>query len=248
MRVLHAEDDDAYADLTAAVLEREEWVASVTRTPDAQAALTELERDDYDCLLSDLEMPGMSGLELYERVRETDPSIPFVLFTGRRSAAARSTAPPAYTKGGTDALRTLAGGLHRLCAAAHSPLSDEVSGRRWTVERPDAMFYRCRWAAGWPAEVVGPGATVLLGYDPEDLEGGELTYADDIVHPDDRAWTHDAMEASLVSGEPFEFTYRVRRADGEVIRVWERGRGVPDGDETDWGTVVEGFVLPLSDE
>ncbi|MFB9825323.1 response regulator [Halobaculum roseum] len=245
LRVLHAEDDDALAEVVTLALEREAWVDSVVRVPDAEAALAALDREPYDCLLSDLEMPGLSGLELYERVRETHPSLPFVLFTGRPRAVRRGDAPPTYEKGGADALGSLTRGLYRLCVAAGAAVAAPTPGDTSAPARPDAMFYRCRRAPGWPAEVVGPGVTVLLGYEPEAFERGELTYAEDVVHPEDRQWTHDAMEASLSAGDPFEFTYRARRADGDVIRVWERGRGVPGGDAADGDAFVEGFVLPL---
>lgn len=244
LRVLHAEDDDALAEVVALVLERESWVGSVTRVSNAEAALAALEGGSYDCLLSDLEMPGLSGLDLYERVRESFPSLPFVLFTGRPWAAERPDAPPAYAKGGADALESLSRGLYRLCVAADVGIGSPTVDGPSAPARPDAMFYRCRRAPGWPAEVVGPGATVLLGYEPGAFERGDVVYADDVVHPADRQWTHDAMEASLSADDPFEFTYRVRRADGRVVRVWERGRGV-DGDGGD--AFVEGFVLPLAD-
>lgn len=245
--VLHAEDDDAVADVVALTLEREPWVDSVARVPDAEAALAALERESYDCLLSDLEMPGLSGLDLYERVRESHPSLPFVLFTGRPRATRDRDAPPTYAKGDADALGSLSRGLYRLCIAA-AAIATPVDGDHSPPARPDAMFYRCCQAPGWPAEVVGPGATVLLGYEPGAFERGELVYAEDVVHPDDRRWTHDAMEASLSASEPFEFTYRVCRADGAIVRVWERGQCVPADGATDGDALVEGFVYPLDRE
>jgi len=245
LHVLHAEDDDALAEVVALTLERESWVNSVTHVPDAESALAALDKEPYDCLLSDLEMPGLSGLELYERVRESHPALPFVLFTGRSRAVQRDDGPPTYEKGGADGLGSLSRGLFRLCIAGGAGIAPPTAGGPSAPARPDAMFYRCLRAPGWPAEVVGPGVTVLLGYEPEAFERGELLYAEDVVHPDDRRWTHDAMEASLSAGESFEFTYRVRRADGEIIRVWEHGRGVPGDDAADGDTFVEGFVLPL---
>jgi CheY-like chemotaxis protein len=102
--VLHAEDDDAVADVVALTLEREPWVDSVAQVPDAETALAAFERGSYDCLLSDLAMPGLSGLDLYERVRESHPSLPFVLFTGRPRATRGRDAPPTYATGDADAL------------------------------------------------------------------------------------------------------------------------------------------------
>jgi len=49
---------------------------------EAETALKELAREDYDCVLSDIHMPGMSGVELLRRIRVTDQDIAVILVTG----------------------------------------------------------------------------------------------------------------------------------------------------------------------
>jgi PAS domain S-box-containing protein len=51
------------------------------------------------------------------------------------------------------------------------------------------------------------------------------------VHPDDRAWMGPAVERTLVTGEPFEFPYRVVLPTGEVRWLHTRGKMelAPDG-------------------
>jgi EAL domain-containing protein (putative c-di-GMP-specific phosphodiesterase class I)/CheY-like chemotaxis protein len=46
------------------------------------AALTELGQHGFDALVSDIQMPGMSGLKLLRAVREHDLDLPVVLMTG----------------------------------------------------------------------------------------------------------------------------------------------------------------------
>ncbi|WP_241374660.1 response regulator, partial [Escherichia coli] len=45
-----------------------------------------------DCVVSDYDMGPMDGLELLERVRETRPTVPFVLTTGRGDESVASRA------------------------------------------------------------------------------------------------------------------------------------------------------------
>ncbi|WP_395622650.1 PAS domain S-box protein [Sphingomonas daechungensis] len=55
---------------------------SVVSADSAEQALESLGSDEVDLILSDVVMPGMSGLELARRVRETRPGIPVLLATG----------------------------------------------------------------------------------------------------------------------------------------------------------------------
>jgi two-component system, NtrC family, response regulator AtoC len=47
----------------------------------AQDALERLEREPVDAVLTDLQMPGMDGIELVRRIREFDASVPVVVMT-----------------------------------------------------------------------------------------------------------------------------------------------------------------------
>ncbi len=70
--------------------------------PDGAAALNHLsESAPPDLLLSDINMPGMSGLELLRIVRAIDPSLPFILISGLYNL---SSALSALRVGATDYL------------------------------------------------------------------------------------------------------------------------------------------------
>jgi FixJ family two-component response regulator len=45
-----------------------------------------------DCLLLDVHMPGLSGVELHSRLTDLDSSLPIVFLTGHMDAAARTRA------------------------------------------------------------------------------------------------------------------------------------------------------------
>jgi diguanylate cyclase (GGDEF)-like protein len=59
--------------------------ASVECCASAEAALEALAREPADLVVSDLTMPGLSGLELLERVRRERPGTDFVLLTANAS-------------------------------------------------------------------------------------------------------------------------------------------------------------------
>jgi diguanylate cyclase (GGDEF)-like protein len=68
----------------------------------AQAALESLERTPADLVLSDLEMPGLSGLELLGRIRREHPGTDFILLTAHASV---ESAVEALRMGAADYLR-----------------------------------------------------------------------------------------------------------------------------------------------
>ncbi|SDM57508.1 PAS domain S-box-containing protein [Halogranum gelatinilyticum] len=113
IRVLVVDDDEAMADLSATFLERELDALEATALTDPTAVLDELADREYDCLVSDYDMPDLDGLGLLECLREADVSIPFVLFTGKGSEEIASKAISAgvdeyLQKGGTEEYPVLA--------------------------------------------------------------------------------------------------------------------------------------------
>src|SRR4029453_14808411 len=53
----------------------------VTSQPTAEDALHELERKDFDAVLTDVKMPGMDGIELCRRLSGDRPNLPLVVMT-----------------------------------------------------------------------------------------------------------------------------------------------------------------------
>ena len=55
----------------------------VSTVESGKGALTLLAQTDFDAIVSDYQMPGMTGIELLKTVRKSNPEIPFILFTGK---------------------------------------------------------------------------------------------------------------------------------------------------------------------
>jgi two-component system, NarL family, response regulator DesR len=69
IRVVVAEDQGRVLGALAALLALEPDIEVVGRAPDGQVAWTLVQRERPDVLLSDIEMPGLTGLELAARVQ-----------------------------------------------------------------------------------------------------------------------------------------------------------------------------------
>jgi len=67
-RILVVEDDRTLAELLVEELEAEGW--SVDAQPSAERALEIIDDFEPDLVVSDLQLPGMDGLELIERIRD----------------------------------------------------------------------------------------------------------------------------------------------------------------------------------
>ena len=96
-RILVADDEVKICALLKKLLEREGY--RVTTVNDGGSALKEMVRQRPDLLISDIQMPGMDGLELSRRVRNLDADLPIVLITGY---ASMETAVMALREGVSD--------------------------------------------------------------------------------------------------------------------------------------------------
>jgi DNA-binding NtrC family response regulator len=77
--VLVVDDKDMLRDGVALTLERAGF--AVRTAPDGQAALESVARDRPDAVVTDMRMPGMTGVELLERLRVIDDDLPVILMT-----------------------------------------------------------------------------------------------------------------------------------------------------------------------
>lgn len=78
-RILVVDDDRATCNLLALGLESEGFAAEVTTG--GERALQLLGEQDFDLVMTDLNMPCMSGLELCERVVAARPEVPVIVIT-----------------------------------------------------------------------------------------------------------------------------------------------------------------------
>ena len=78
-KVLVVDDESSMCDMIAKHLKIRDFEFESTTSP--VEAVEQIRAGDFDVVLSDVNMPGMTGLELCERSHELRPDIPFIVMT-----------------------------------------------------------------------------------------------------------------------------------------------------------------------
>lgn len=249
IRVLHVDDDPDLADLATTFLEREDDRFNTETATSASEGLNRLPEREFDCIISDHDMPGQSGIEFLEAVREDYPDLPFILYTGKGS---EEVASEAISKEVTDYLQKgssteqyeLLANRVRNAVEQYRSIQEAKQTRRRLRNLAESTTH-CVWMfdRDWEEllfisgyEEVWDRPTETIRDNPQDfLEG---------VHPADRDFVRDAME-QMSNGEPIDIEYRIRRGNGERGWVWVQGEPVFDDD----GRVksVVGFTRDITD-
>ena len=133
IRVLVIDDDEDLLFLAGKFLTREdERIQLISATTD-QEALRLIEEEEFDAIVCDhfLGHDSMTGLELLEWVREFNPNIPFIIFTGRSQEAvairALNLGADYYLKKGTEEFRELFSQLaNRIATEVEARRQDEA--------------------------------------------------------------------------------------------------------------------------
>jgi signal transduction histidine kinase/CheY-like chemotaxis protein len=106
VRVLHVDDDSDFGDVAATFVERVDDRLEVETVTSASKGLDCLAEGDFECVVSDYDMPEQTGIEFLESVRQSYPELPFILFTGKGS---EKVASEAISTGATDYLQKASG-------------------------------------------------------------------------------------------------------------------------------------------
>lgn len=171
--ILHVDDDPDLTDLTADMLTEQAGQFSVETAMSASEGLDRLAEDDFDCIVSDYQMPGQNGIEFLETVREAYPDLPFILYTGEGSEAVASDA---ISAGVTDYLQKETGtGQYTVLA---NRIRNAVEKRR--SERAHQRHLEAIKTAHEGISIldqkgrfryVNEAYADLYGYEPEELVG-----------------------------------------------------------------------------
>lgn len=98
-KILIVEDEPAIRRVLKNILTEESESFQLFEAVDGQEALSTIQENDFDLVISDIKMPKMDGVELLEAVKQFKPEIPFVMISGHGDL---ETAVDAMRKGAFD--------------------------------------------------------------------------------------------------------------------------------------------------
>src|SRR5438477_4554942 len=92
------------------------------------------------------------------------------------------------------------------------------------------LAYRALADEYWTCLFVSKGIEDVTGYTPDDFTSRRVDYID-IMLPEDRQATREAIMNALEQRGTYEDEHRIRHKDGSIRWIWARGHGVfaPDG-------------------
>jgi PAS domain S-box-containing protein len=193
-----------------------------TTTTSSKAALDTLHTQTYDCILLDYKMPEMNGIELAQKIRETNKT-PIILYTGQGS---EEVAEQAYAAGIDDYIRKEAHPAHyqvlarRIRHVIEKHHTDELY--RTLVEScPDGCSISRENTFIYTNHVLAN----LFGFkEPSDVNG--KNYLQWLVEEDrqtiinrNRRFEHGETTTEIIN-------YRLRKPSGDVRFIESHGRSV----------------------
>jgi PAS domain-containing protein len=105
------------------------------------------------------------------------------------------------------------------------------------------LIYRGRNNPSWSMEFVSDGCEQVTGYPAAwFVDSHDHSYSQLIV-PEDVDYVWYEVQAALADRRPFELSYRIRAANGDLRKVWERGVGIYSASREVLG--IEGAIFAV---
>jgi EAL domain-containing protein (putative c-di-GMP-specific phosphodiesterase class I)/serine/threonine protein kinase/ActR/RegA family two-component response regulator len=173
--VLVVDDDEHHSQVVNRILSRAAF--DVTVVGSGAEAIDALRRRSFDVIVSDIQMPGMSGVELLDEIRNHDLDVPVILITGDPTL---ETAMAAVSRGALGYLTKPASNelllgsvqrackLHRLARVKREALqllggANDQAGDRAGLQASLGRALESMWMAFQP--IVEPALERIFGYE-----------------------------------------------------------------------------------
>ena len=220
-RVLYVDDEPDLLEVDKLFLEQSGQLC-VDIITSAPAALSRIQKENFDAIVSDYQMPEMDGIAFLKIIRASYPDLPFILFTGRGREEvvieAINNGVDSYLQKGGAPTAQFAELLHRIIIAierrrAVRALKESEKKYRSLLEglRDSIIVHR-----NTRILYLNPACEKVLGYSQESLLGKSIMI---LVPPE----FHELVTAAVkkrMAGETFEpYELDLIRGDGTRISV-----------------------------
>jgi PAS domain S-box-containing protein len=231
IRVLHVDDEPEFGDMVAEFLEREDAQLDVTSVTSAAAGIERLDGAQFDCVVSDYDMPDQNGLQLFESVRDSHPDLPFILFTGKGSEDVASDAISAgvddylQKQGGTGQYTLLAHRITNAVAQYRSKQEIEASQERLSLFFEQSPLGALEWTESFDVARMNEKAEEILGFTEEELVGSSWRR---LIPESEQDGVAELFAEMLTESKAYDIEQETLTSDGERIRCEWHHRVVRD--------------------
>mgnify|MGYP002761824711 CR=1 FL=1 len=231
IRVLHVDDEPEFGDMVAEFLEREDAQLDVTSVTSAAAGIERLDGAQFDCVVSDYDMPDQNGLQFFESVRDSHPDLPFILFTGKGSEDVASDAISAgvddylQKQGGTGQYTLLAHRITNAVAQYRSKQEIEASQERLSLFFEQSPLGALEWTESFDVARMNEKAEEILGFTEEELVGSSWRR---LIPESEQDGVAELFAEMLTESKAYDIEQETLTSDGERIRCEWHHRVVRD--------------------
>jgi diguanylate cyclase (GGDEF)-like protein/PAS domain S-box-containing protein len=235
IKVLVIDDSDTDAELAIRMLRRGGFEVQHERVESAAATEAAFQRQTWDAVISDFNMPSFTGLDALTIFQSAGLDIPFILISG---TIGEETAVAAMKAGASDYvtkenLARIAPALERELQQAAMRAAHRQAARH-LVESED-WLRRAQLRAKLAHLITGPGGSFetwsetlpkLIGVDPAEMPRSAREWLR-ILDPADREIFREKSNEASVKNTRVDLEYRLRRADGAWIQIRQATEPLP---------------------
>jgi len=245
IHVLHVDDDAGFLKCAKQILEMQ-GSFEVETAASVEEAQEKMRKKEFDVIVSDYIMPGKDGLEFLKELRDSENSIPFIIFTGK----GREIVAIKALNWGADQYINKIGKPEAVYSELAHGISTVVKGKKAEEEfRKSELKYRSL------VENAGTGVATtdvegrfvfvnqalckMIGYSKEELTGKPFV---DFLHPDDKKLIQQIfLESCKNPSRKVSIEFRVIHKKGHIVHMYSSPTATLDNNK------IVGFNAILSD-
>ncbi len=255
--LLVIDDDDVDRMALQRTLNASDVSATLQEATTVAAGFDAAEKESYDCILLDYQLPDGDGLALLRRLRAANIETPVVVMTGHGD---EQLAVEILHAGASDYLpknklnpETLTHTLHNVTRlfqlesqrkTTQSQLAETSAHLQYLIDNSPAIIYSAVPSGDFKITFVSENLHNVLGYQPHEMLD-EMNFWFEHIHPDDRAALIQRLPRLLAEGGQKSHDYRFRHCDGHYLWMHDTLRMVYD----EAGTPLEllGSLLDITE-